>query len=215
VDAVAVEVQLLLIDRNENLLRPFRNIADRFFAPTIGGFRFVRFMRGFMFVQTAVPAAIPVGGRCWRGTRRQGHGNGKRESASADDTAIPPRRRRLVVSCARDEQFSPRQREIVSSPAANSSGPDQLSPSRECDAAVANCGKTSVVTTQWNAEETPQIINGPWTSCCISGSVCLPCSIAHAFSGRRLKSAWQGKCFRQKLIGMAARGMIVDHGRNH
>ncbi|HEY4738052.1 MAG TPA: hypothetical protein VIH63_11720, partial [Xanthobacteraceae bacterium] len=29
------------------------------------------------------------------------------------------------------------------------------------------------------------------------------------------QSAWQGKRFRQKFIGMPARGMIVDHGCNH
>lgn len=48
--AIAVDMQLLLIDRNENLLRPFRDIAERVFALGLGGARFGRFVRGSMFV---------------------------------------------------------------------------------------------------------------------------------------------------------------------
>jgi hypothetical protein len=48
--AVAVDMQLLLIDGNENLLRSFSDIAERLFARGIGGFRLMRFVRGSMFV---------------------------------------------------------------------------------------------------------------------------------------------------------------------
>jgi hypothetical protein len=72
VKAVAVKTHLLLIDRYENLLRPFRDVAERFLAGSIGGFRLVRFVRGLMFVPAAVPAVIPISGRSRRGGR--GHG---------------------------------------------------------------------------------------------------------------------------------------------
>src|SRR5215469_15832687 len=60
--AVAIKVQLLLIDRNENLQRPFLNLADRFLVGAIGGLCFVVFMCRVMFV----PAAVPVSRRCRR-----------------------------------------------------------------------------------------------------------------------------------------------------
>src|SRR6516164_2106307 len=60
--AVAIEVQLLLIDRNEDLQRPFLNLADRFPVDAIGGLCLVGFICSVMFV----PAAVPVSGRCRR-----------------------------------------------------------------------------------------------------------------------------------------------------
>src|SRR5215469_14624039 len=151
--AVAVEMQLLLIDRNENLLRPFRNFDGRFFAGAIGGFRLVRFVCASMLVPAAVPTAIPVSGRRGRRTRCQGqtYGEGERGHAAAD-AAVPPTLP-LVASRTRDVQLCPRQRGIVLSPAQILVERDQLSPSRECDAAVANCGKTSILKTQRNATE--------------------------------------------------------------
>src|SRR5215471_4894824 len=86
--AVAVKVQLLLIDRNENLQRPFLNLADRFLVGAIGGLCFVVFMCRVMFV----PAAVPVSRRC----RRCGCGYGQacekcnRVPAAAGVAAIPP-----------------------------------------------------------------------------------------------------------------------------
>jgi hypothetical protein len=107
--AVAVEMQLLLIDRNKNLLRPFRNLDGRLFAGAIGGFGLVRFMRGLVLMPAAVPAAIPGSGRRGRGTRRQREprGHSDRGNGPADDSAITPRRR-LVVSRVQDNQFRPR-----------------------------------------------------------------------------------------------------------
>src|SRR6516165_3031182 len=60
--AVAIKVQLLLIDRNENLQRPFLNLAERFPVDAIGGLCLVGFICSVMFV----PAAVPVSGRCRR-----------------------------------------------------------------------------------------------------------------------------------------------------
>src|SRR5947207_15462113 len=42
-DAVAVPMQLLLIDRNENLLRAFRDTRERVLACGFRGFRLMRF----------------------------------------------------------------------------------------------------------------------------------------------------------------------------
>jgi hypothetical protein len=109
VDAVTVEMQLLLIDRNENLLRAFRNLDGRFLAGAIGGFRLVRFMRGLVLMPAAIPAAVPGSGRRRRCTRRQRETRGDSDRAKGlpDDPAIPPRRR-LVVSRVQDKQFCPR-----------------------------------------------------------------------------------------------------------
>src|SRR6516165_4837862 len=60
--AVAIKVQLLLIDRNENLQRPFLNLAERFPVDAIGGLCLVGFICSVMFV----PATVPVSGRCRR-----------------------------------------------------------------------------------------------------------------------------------------------------
>jgi len=57
--AVAIEMQLLLIDRNKDLQRPFLNLAERFLVDSIGGLWFVSFVCCAMFV----PVAIPVCGR--------------------------------------------------------------------------------------------------------------------------------------------------------
>jgi hypothetical protein len=81
--AVAIEVQLLLIDRNEDLQRPFLNLPDRFPVGAVGGLCFVGFMCRVLYV----PATVPVSGRC----RRCGCGYGQayekcdRVSVSADD----------------------------------------------------------------------------------------------------------------------------------
>ena len=106
-DAVAVEMQLLLIDRNENLLRPFRDSAERVFALGLGGRWFVRFVPGSMFVCAAGPTAIPISRRRRRWTRgdHQTCRDGKRANGAAG-TANPPRRC-FVVWCARNEQFRP------------------------------------------------------------------------------------------------------------
>src|SRR5215469_1401446 len=84
--AVAIKVQLLLIDRNENLQRPFLNSADRFPVGAIGGLCFVVFVYRVMFV----PAAVPVSRR-----RQCGRGYGQackkcdRIPAAAGAAAIP------------------------------------------------------------------------------------------------------------------------------
>ncbi len=96
--AVAIKAQLLLIDRNKDLQRPFLNWTERFLVTAIGDLRFVGLMCRAMFVR----AAIPVSGRC----RRSGN---------------PAK---TVASCAARLQSSmrPAQRELVLSPAANPSG---------------------------------------------------------------------------------------------
>src|SRR6516162_2900160 len=84
--AVAIKVQLLLIDRNEDLQRPFLNLADRFPVGAIGGLCYVGFMCHVMFV----PAVIPVSRRCRRCGRRYGQACEKcnRVSAAAGDAVV-------------------------------------------------------------------------------------------------------------------------------
>ena len=169
-------MQLLLIDRNENLLRPFRNFDGRFFAGAIGGFRLVRFVCASMLVPATVPTAIPVSGRRGRGARcqRQTCGEGERGHAAAD-AAVPPTLP-LVASRTRDAQIVPPPRWNRFEPSANSSKRDQLSPSRECDAAVANCGKTSILKTQRNATACRRYLQRIRYKIMHSALVCLPCA---------------------------------------
>src|SRR5689334_16601853 len=105
--AIAVEMQLLLIDRNKNLLRPFCRLAKRILLGTIAGLGSTRFVRGSMLVPTAIPAAaIPIsrGRRSCRRHYRQGHQNPDRAASAA---IIPPRP--LVVGRASSHQFAPSQ----------------------------------------------------------------------------------------------------------
>ena len=86
--------------------------------------------------------------------------------------ALPTTRRSrrdgvLWCRACKISNFAPDRRGIVLSPAADSSGRDQLSPSRECDAAVANCGKTSITKTQRNAPIDAAIYSAPRTRLCI------------------------------------------------
>src|SRR5215467_7297598 len=175
--AVAVEMQLLLIDRNENLLRPFRNFDGRFFAGAIGGFRLVRFVCASMLVPAAVPTAIPVSGRRGRRTRCQGQtcGEGERGHAAAD-AAVPPTLP-LVASRTRDVQLCPRQRGIVLSPA-------QILVDGISFRQVAS------VTPPWRiaAKLRSSKHNGtqPSADAIYGALVCLPCAIAHRLSALRL-----------------------------
>src|SRR6516165_9281758 len=102
--AVAIKVQLLLIDRNENLQRPFLNLADRFPVGAIGGLCFVGFMGRVMFV----PAAVPVSRRCRRCGRAYGQACEKcdRAPAAAGAAAIPPKQL-LVAPRACSHQCAP------------------------------------------------------------------------------------------------------------
>jgi len=103
--AVAVKVQLLLIDRNENLQRPFLNLAERFPVDAIGSLCLVDFMCSVMFV----PATVPVSGRC----RRCGRGYGQacekcdRVPAAAGAAATPPKKQLLVAPRACSHQCDP------------------------------------------------------------------------------------------------------------
>src|SRR5215831_4679368 len=98
--AVAIEVQLLLIDRNENLQRPFLNSTDRFPVGAIGGLCFVVFMCRVMFV----PAAVPVSRRC----RRCGRGYGQAcEKCNRAGTAAIPLKQLLVAPRAYSHLCAP------------------------------------------------------------------------------------------------------------
>ena len=87
--AVAIKVQLLLIDRNKDLQRPFLNLAERFLVGAIGALWFMGFMCSAMFV----PAAVPVSGRCRRCGRGYDQACDKcdRVPAAAGAAAIPPK----------------------------------------------------------------------------------------------------------------------------
>src|SRR5271166_4196355 len=92
--AVAIEMQLLLIDRNKDLQRPFLNLAERFLVGALVALWFVGFVCRAMFVPAAVPAAtVPVSGR----GRRCGRGHSQAcekcncAAAGPDAAAIPPR----------------------------------------------------------------------------------------------------------------------------
>src|SRR6516165_3368731 len=102
--AVAIKVQLLLIDRNEDLQRPFLNLADRFPVGAIGGLCFVGFMCRVMFV----PAAMPVSRRCRRCSRGDGQACEKcnRVPAAAGAAAIPLKQL-LVALRAYSHQCAP------------------------------------------------------------------------------------------------------------
>src|SRR6516164_6298094 len=101
--AVAIKVQLLLIDRNENLQRPFLNLADGFPVGAIGGLCFVAFMCRVM------PVAVPVSGRCRRCGRGYGQACEKRDrvpAAPGAAAAIPPKQL-LVAPRACTHQCAP------------------------------------------------------------------------------------------------------------
>jgi len=102
--AIAIKVQLLLIDRNENLQRPFLNLAERLPVDAIGGFWFMGFMCSAMFV----PAAVPVSGRCRRCGRGYDQARDKcdRVPAAAGAAAIPPKQL-LVAPRACSHQCAP------------------------------------------------------------------------------------------------------------
>src|SRR5690242_1641610 len=102
--AVAIKVQLLLIDRNKDLQWPFLNLAERFLVDPIGGLWFVSFVCCAMFV----PAAIPVCGRCRRCGRGYGQAREKcdRVPAAAAAATIPPEEL-LVAPRACSHQCAP------------------------------------------------------------------------------------------------------------
>src|SRR5690348_13292343 len=61
----------------------------------------------------------------------------------------PIRRHRALSDCVLEmSNFAPSRREIVFSPATNPSGANELPPDRDCDTAVAKCGKTSMMKTR-------------------------------------------------------------------
>src|SRR5260370_33415911 len=77
-------MELLLIDRDENLQRPFRDVGDGFFADALGSFRIMRdsLMRG---PNMRAPISDPVTRRCRSG--RCGHSDGKCNAERKNITA--------------------------------------------------------------------------------------------------------------------------------
>src|SRR6266567_1363614 len=94
--AVAVDVHLLLINRNENLQGAFRNVDDGFFAGALGGFRIMRdsLMRG---PNTRAPISDPVTRRCRSGCC--GHSDGKCNAERKNITACTALAARYTVRC--------------------------------------------------------------------------------------------------------------------